>query len=78
MPDVQGGLMAIDRPMGGLISTREERITHFQQFVQAATDAATADSTTADSTTAGGNLAGRVDVSWNHEARATQALQLPR
>lgn len=33
MPHVQQGLEAADRPLGGLISTREERIVHFQQFV---------------------------------------------
>jgi choline monooxygenase len=33
LPDVQKGLDAVDRPMGGLISTREERIFHFQQYI---------------------------------------------
>jgi len=34
MPEVQRGLSAIDRPLGGLISTREERVFHFQHYVQ--------------------------------------------
>ena len=32
--DVQGGMSARDKPLGGLISTREERIVHFQEYVQ--------------------------------------------
>ncbi|XZE54404.1 aromatic ring-hydroxylating oxygenase subunit alpha [Planctomycetaceae bacterium SH139] len=32
----QQGLSAVEHPRGGLISTREERIFHFQQYVQAA------------------------------------------
>lgn len=35
MPSVQRGLEAVDRPLGGLISTREERIFHFQRYLQA-------------------------------------------
>lgn len=34
MPLVQQGLEAGDRPLGGLISAREERIFHFQRYVQ--------------------------------------------
>src|SRR5690606_7170477 len=37
MPSVQRGLEARDQPLGGLISTREERVFHFQRYVQAAT-----------------------------------------
>ena len=33
MPGVQDGMAAEDQPSGGLISAREERIFHFQQFV---------------------------------------------
>jgi hypothetical protein len=33
MPGVQAGMAAEDQPSGGLISAREERIFHFQQFV---------------------------------------------
>lgn len=36
LPSVQQGLAARDQPQGGLISTREERIFHFQRYVQAA------------------------------------------
>ena len=32
--DVQGGMSARDKPLGGLISTREERIVHFQKYIQ--------------------------------------------
>ena len=34
MPGVQAGMAAKEQPSGGLISAREERIFHFQQFVQ--------------------------------------------
>jgi choline monooxygenase len=34
LPYVQKGLSAVDRPLGGLISTREERIFHFQSYLQ--------------------------------------------
>lgn len=34
LPYVQRGLNATDRPLGGLISTREERIFHFQRYLQ--------------------------------------------
>ena len=34
MPGVQAGMAAKEKPSGGLISAREERIFHFQQFVQ--------------------------------------------
>ena len=33
MPGVQAGMAANEQPSGGLISAREERIFHFQQFV---------------------------------------------
>jgi hypothetical protein len=33
MPGVQAGMAAKEQPSGGLISAREERIFHFQQFV---------------------------------------------
>jgi phenylpropionate dioxygenase-like ring-hydroxylating dioxygenase large terminal subunit len=33
LPKVQRGLNAVDRPMGGLISTREERVFHFQRYL---------------------------------------------
>jgi choline monooxygenase len=33
LPHVQHGVSAVDRPKGGLISTREERIIHFQQYL---------------------------------------------
>lgn len=74
MPDVQRGMMAHDRPLGGLISTREERITHFQQFVQAATDAATQCRTEPT----GGNPPAQVEVSWKRDARTAQSTHLPR
>ena len=35
LPGVQRGLSAVDQPLGGLISTREERVVHFQNYVQA-------------------------------------------
>jgi hypothetical protein len=34
LPAVQRGLNAPDAPIGGLISTREERIFQFQKYVQ--------------------------------------------
>jgi phenylpropionate dioxygenase-like ring-hydroxylating dioxygenase large terminal subunit len=37
LPYVQSGLQAADRPLGGLISTREERVFHFQRYIQAST-----------------------------------------
>lgn len=37
MPGVQKGLAAVDEPIGGLISTREERVFHFQKYVQSTT-----------------------------------------
>ncbi len=40
LPRVQRGLNSIDRPMGGLISTREERVFHFQRYIQAGGGAA--------------------------------------
>ena len=33
LPYVQRGLQAADQPLGGLISTREERIYHFQRYI---------------------------------------------
>jgi phenylpropionate dioxygenase-like ring-hydroxylating dioxygenase large terminal subunit len=33
MPDVQRGVSAVDQPLGGLISTREERVFYFQRYV---------------------------------------------
>ena len=36
MTQVQQGLSSIDQPLGGLISTREERVYHFQNYVDRA------------------------------------------
>jgi phenylpropionate dioxygenase-like ring-hydroxylating dioxygenase large terminal subunit len=38
LPDVQRGLESGEKPRGGLISTREERIVHFQRFIAAQTE----------------------------------------
>jgi hypothetical protein len=34
LPDVQRGLESGEKPRGGLISTREERIAHFQRYIE--------------------------------------------
>lgn len=34
LPHIQRGLQSADEPKGGLISTREERIFHFQNYIQ--------------------------------------------
>jgi phenylpropionate dioxygenase-like ring-hydroxylating dioxygenase large terminal subunit len=40
LPAIQRGLQSADEPLGGLISTREERIFHFQKYVQKKTQPA--------------------------------------
>jgi phenylpropionate dioxygenase-like ring-hydroxylating dioxygenase large terminal subunit len=37
LPYVQRGLQSADEPLGGLISTREERVFHFQRYIQKTT-----------------------------------------
>lgn len=37
LPDVQRGVESPDKPSGGLISAREERVFHFQEFIHKAT-----------------------------------------
>ena len=34
LPAMQNGMMSAEKPKGGLISIREERVFHFQKFVQ--------------------------------------------
>ncbi|EAQ79140.1 aromatic ring-hydroxylating oxygenase subunit alpha [Blastopirellula marina] len=36
LPHIQAGLAAADEPTGGLISTREERVFHFQNYIERA------------------------------------------